>query len=130
MRVRIEHAGIQVRDPGAVADWYVANLDFTCRRSSDVPTPVRFVADAGGQVMLEIYHNPDIAVPDYSAMDPLLLHVAFACDDVPGTVRKLVQAGAKLVSGPETKPNGDQLAMLRDPWGLAIQLCRRGSPMV
>jgi glyoxylase I family protein len=128
--MRIEHAGIQVKDPGAMADWYVANLNFTVRRSSDVPVPVRFIADAGGQVMLEVYRNPGIDVPDYSVMDPLLLHVAFVCDDVPGTVRRLVEAGAKLISAPEIKLNGDELAMLRDPWGLAIQLCRRSSPMI
>jgi hypothetical protein len=55
--------------------------------------------------------------------------VAFACEDVPGTVRRLAAAGAVSVSGPETI-RGDQLAMLRDPWGLAIQLVRRAQPML
>ena len=128
--MRIEHAGIQVKDPGAMADWYITHLGFQCRRSADAPVPVRFIADESGSVMLEVYHNPDVDVPDYRAMDPLLLHVAFQCEDVAGTAERLQRAGAVLVSGPDIKTNGDELAMLRDPWGLPIQLCRRGSPMV
>ena len=128
--MRIEHVGIQARDPAAVADWYVSQLGFTCRRSGDAPVPVRFIADESGKVMLEVYHNPSVPVPDYASMDPLLLHVAFACEDLAGTAQRLSHAGATIVSGPEVKPNGDELAMLRDPWGLAIQLVRRGSPMV
>ena len=27
-------------------------------------------------------------------------------------------------------PAGDQLAMLRDPWGFAIQLAKRNQPMI
>jgi glyoxylase I family protein len=127
--MKIEHVALQVAEPAAAADWYVKHLGFTIRRAADVPVPVRFIADASGAVMLEIYNNPKLPAPDYSAMDPLLLHVAFACDDVPGTVRRLVAAGATLVSGPETI-RGDELAMLRDPWGLAIQLVRRGQAML
>jgi hypothetical protein len=29
-----------------------------------------------------------------------------------------------------TTPAGDKLAMLRDPWGLAIQFVRRAEPML
>ena len=128
--MRIEHTGIQVENPAAMADWYVKNLGFQCRRSSDTPVPVRFIADDSGKVMLEIYNNPEVSAPDYSAMNPLQLHVAFVCDDVKRAVERLVRAGATVVAGPDIKPNGDELAMLRDPWGLPIQLCRRDSPMV
>ncbi len=113
-----------------MADWYIAHLGFKCTRSADAPVPVRFIADGSGKVMLEVYNNPEARVPDYNAMDPLHLHVAFTCDDPGPTAQRLVRAGATLVSGPETKPNGDELVMLRDPWGLPIQLCRRASPMV
>lgn len=113
--MRIEHAGIQVKDPAAMADWYVAQLGFKCVRSADTPVPVRFIADESGRVMLEVYHNPDIGVPDYAVMDPLHLHVAFVRNDPGGTAKRLVRAGAALVSGPEIQPNGDELVMLRDP---------------
>jgi hypothetical protein len=29
-----------------------------------------------------------------------------------------------------TTPAGDQLAMLRDPWGVAIQLVKRAQPLM
>ena len=63
-------------------------------------------------------------------MDPLVLHLAFACEAVQETAERVVLAGAEMVSGPDHLSNGDILAMLRDPWGLAIQLCKRTEPMV
>ena len=127
--MKIEHFAYQVDDPAACTDWYCANLGFTVKRSADSPVPVRFLADSSGAVMLEIYNNPKVQTPDYASMDPLLLHIAFCCDDIPATVDRLIAAGASLVSGPEVI-NGDQLAMLHDPWGLAIQFAKRANPML
>ncbi len=128
--MKIEHLGIQVPEPAAMADWYVKNMGFSIKRSSDDPVPVRFIADGSGKVMIEIYRNPKVGVPDYTTIDPLTLHIAYSCENVPRVMEKLSKAGAKLISGPENLPNGDQLAMLRDPWGVVIQLCRRANPMV
>ena len=127
--MQIEHLALQVEDPAVAAAWYVEHLGFSIRRAIDGPTVARFIADGGGAVMLEIYHAPSVPVPAYRTMDPALLHVAFTCDDVPGTARRLAAAGATLVSGPQ-KIGDDELAMLRDPWGLALQLARRGRAMV
>lgn len=128
--MRIEHVGLQVPDPAAMGDWYVKHLGFIVKRSADAPVPVRFLADQTGRVMIEIYNNPKAPVPNYAAADPLLYHLAFACDDIPGAVARLTRAGATLVDGPLLTPAGDELAMLRDPWGVAVQLCRRREPMV
>ncbi len=128
--MRIEHCAYQVPDPAAAGDWYCKNLGFTVKRGADAPVPVRFLADESGTVMLEIYNNPAASIPDYASMDPLLLHIAFVCDDVPATAVRLAEAGATLVSGPKILQNGDHLAMLRDPWGIAIQLVKRSEPMV
>lgn len=128
--MKIEHVAFQVEAPAAMADWYAAQLGFTVKRAGDSPFPVRFLADSSGQVMLELYNNPKLSTPDYGSMDPLLLHVAFVCEDVNGTINRLVESGAKLVGGPDTTLAGDVLAMLRDPWGLAIQLCQRSEPML
>ncbi len=128
--MKIEHFAYQVDAPGAVAEWYCEHLGFTVKRGADDPVPVRFMADETGAVMLEIYNNPKVQTPDYAGMDPLLLHVAFVCDAVAETAERLVAAGATLVSGPAETPSGDLIAMLRDPWGLAIQFCDRAEPMV
>ena len=128
--MRIEHVGLQVEDPAGAGEWYGELLGFQVKRAGDSPVPVRFLADSSGRVMLELYRNPAVELPDYRAMDPLVLHIAFVCDDVPGTVTRLVAGGAVLVSGPKILSSGDELAMLRDPWGVPIQLCRRADSMV
>lgn len=128
--MRIEHAGIQVPEPGKMGDWYVQNLGFTIKRAAEAPVPVRFIADQSGKVMLEIYNNPKVAPPDYFNMDPLFLHIAFTCDDVPGTMKRLIDAGATQHAPIENTPAGDTLVFLRDPWGMPIQLCQRAKAMV
>ncbi len=126
--MKIEHVAFQVADPATMADWYVRHLGFRVRRSSEEPV-ARFMADVSGAVMLEVFRNPKAPVPDYASMDPVLLHVAFQCDDLPGAIARLTAAGATLVRGPEILGE-DELAMLRDPWGLAIQLAKRKRAMI
>ena len=81
-------------------------------------------------MMLELYHNPPDAVPKYASMDPLTLHIAFMVDDVKETCRKLVAAGATVTSEVTVTDSGDELAMLRDPWGVSIQFLKRANPML
>lgn len=128
--MRIEHVGLQVPDPAAMGEWYVRHLGFVVKRSADAPVPVRFLADVTGRVMVEIYNNPIAPMPDYAAADPLVYHLAFVCDDIDGTIARLTAAGATIASNPVVTPAGDTLAMLRDPWHIPIQLCKRGQPMV
>ena len=113
--MRIEHIGVQEEDPAAAAEWYSELLGFRVKRSGEGPVPVRFRADASGRVMLELYRNPAVELPDHRAMDPLQLHSALVCDNVSETGRTLRAAGASLVSGPKRLSSGDTLAMLRDP---------------
>ena len=125
----IEHSAWQVQDPVAVAAWYGENFGFTILRKFDNPAQAHFLADAAGRVVLEIYNNPKLAVPDYGAMDPLLLHIAFLTSD-PAAVRdRLLPAGASLVDDLFITPAGDELVMLRDPWGFPVQLVKRASPL-
>ena len=56
-------------------------------------------------------------------MEPALLHVALVCNDVAAAADRLIAAGAVLVRGREFLGE-DEVAMLRDPWGLAIQLVK------
>ncbi len=129
-RVRLEHIGLNVADPVKAAQWYAENLGMKIMREGPAPAHARFLADAGGNIMLELYHNPPDAVPNYATMDPLLFHVAFMVDDVDAIRSKLIAAGATAVGEVTTTPAGDKLAMLRDPWGLAIQFVRRADPML
>ena len=126
--MKIEHVAFQVADPAAMAEWYVEHLGFQIQRASDSPVVARFRADVSGPVRLEVYRNLDHPVPDYGAIDPVALHVAFVCCDIPATVDRLQAAGAKLLNSSQS--NGEKFAMLRDPWGLPLQLVTRGRPMI
>jgi predicted enzyme related to lactoylglutathione lyase len=117
LAVKVKHFALQVPDPVAMADWYVKHLGW-------------FLLDGAGASMLEIYRNLQVPVPNYSVMDPVLIHLAFSSDE-PGADRdRLVKAGANLVEDLTTTAAGDQLVMLRDPWGLAVQLVKRAEPML
>jgi catechol 2,3-dioxygenase-like lactoylglutathione lyase family enzyme len=128
--MKVEHFALQVSDPVAMADWYVKHLGCSVARKGGEPSHARFLMDGAGSVMLEIYRNPQVPVPDYAAMNPQLLHLAFVSTAPAADRDRLVKAGAKVADDLMTSPAGDQLVMLRDPWGLALQLVKRAAPML
>ncbi len=123
--LKIEHIALQVEDPRAMAAWYIEQLGMQVVRDAGAAV---FLGDATGQVILELYHNETVAVPDYATMDPLLLHVAFASADPPADAACLIQAGATQIDDIHGD-NGDRIIVLRDPSGLAIQLAKRAKAM-
>jgi hypothetical protein len=127
--MKIEHFALNVKDPVAMAQWYVKNLDLEIVKKMDVAPHTHFIGDKSGAIMLEIYNNPVDQVPDYFNMDPLLVHLAFLSSDPGSDKDKLIDAGASYVEEVNL-PDGSKLIMMRDPWGLAIQLCKRGVPMI
>jgi glyoxylase I family protein len=122
--VRLEHVAINVKEPIQMAQWYCENLGMTIKRHGEPPISMHFLAAAGDSTMIEIYCNPPDAVPDYAAMDPLLFHIAFTANDIKAIQDALIAAGATLESH-QVAPNGDELLMLRDPWGVALQFVKR-----
>ncbi|GAB4142938.1 MAG: hypothetical protein Tsb009_13660 [Planctomycetaceae bacterium] len=126
--MKIEHIAFVVQDPAAMAAWYAEHLGFTIKRALDVSPFIHFLADDAG-TMLEIYRQPHIRTPDYREADPLVLHIAFVSEDVQADRARLMSAGAVPVGEISETEAGDQLAMLRDPWGFAIQLAKRSVPM-
>ena len=127
--MQIEHFAFNVKDPVAVADWYCAHLGFSIARRFESAPFTHFLADSTGNVMIEIYCNPPNDVPDYPSMHFLQLHLAFVSQDPEADAERLIAAGAQQVDDVRPK-DGSVLLMLKDPWGFAIQLCKRGTPMV
>jgi len=128
--VKIEHVAYQVADPVAFARWYQDHLGMTIKRVQPDPPYGHFLADDGDAVMLEVYNNPAVDVPNYAQIDPFVLHVAFSVPDVAVARVQLLAAGATAVGDVQQNPAGDRLAMLRDPWGLPVQLVQRAAPML
>ena len=127
--MKLEHFALNVIEPVAMAKWYAEHLGLKIvRQVADAPY-THFLADSSGTILLEIYNNPPDQVPPYAAMDPLQLHVAFVSEDPEADKIALLDAGATFVEE-LFFDDGSHLAMLRDPWGLAIQLCKRGASML
>lgn len=127
--MKLEHFAINVEEPVEMAQWYVENLGMKIVRKQDGAPFTHFIADDSGRIMIEIYNNPSDLVPAYSTMNPLLLHLAFVSSSPEDDRNRLMAAGATFDS--EVRPDeGSHLIMMRDPWGLAFQLCKRGNPML
>ncbi|MGE3809007.1 MAG: VOC family protein, partial [Gemmataceae bacterium] len=65
-----------------------------------------------------------------ASMDPMVLHVAFISTDIKKDWDRLLAAGGSGAIEPRTSPEGDEMAFLRDPWGVCIQLIKRGKPLL
>jgi len=123
-----EHFALNVADAGTHARWYVQHASFRIvRQKPDAPF-THFLADSNGRVVLEIYSNPMAPLPDYRGMHPLCFHLALISSDARGDQARLVEAGASFVSE-ENLADGGRLIMLRDPWGVPLQLCQRAQPL-
>ena len=124
-----EHIAINVADPVAVAAWYVEHLGMEVVRCGDAPIHMHFLADVSRRAMIEIYTNPAAPTDLYKDLHPAQLHIAFTSADPDADTARLVAAGAVLVEHLHN-PDGSHLTMLRDPWGLPIQLAKRAKPMI
>ena len=127
--MKLEHVALNVPDPKAAAAWYAKNLNLRIVKASNTGPFIQFLADEDGS-MLEFYNNPAGAVPDYQAMSPLTLHLAFMVEDISAAHQKLVNNGATLEGDVQTTTEGDQLVFLRDPWGVTLQLVKRNKPLL
>lgn len=127
--MKIEHFAINVAHPVEMSQWYVKHLGMTIKFQQSEAPFITFLADNSGRVMIEIYKNPADDVPDYKNIDPRQVHLAFISDLPDEDIKKLVNAGASLYSD-DILADGSRLVMLRDPWGFALQLCKRANPML
>lgn len=126
--MKLEHVALNIADPKTAAAWYAENLNLRIMKASDTGPFIHFLADEDGN-MLEFYNNPAGAVPDYGAMSPFTLHLAFTVEDITATHQRLVDSGATLEGEIQTTEAGDQLVFLRDPWGVTLQLVKRNKPL-
>ncbi len=127
--MKFEHFALNVSSPIEWSQWYADNLGLEIVRSMDQAPFTHFLRDSSGLMMVEVYNNPPESVPDYANMDPLIVHMAFVSEDMEKEKTALLAAGATFESEVTTSV-GDHLTMLRDPWGLALQLCQRGKSML
>ena len=127
--MKIEHIAFNVSKPLEMAQWYTKHLGMRVVRKVEGPPYIHFLADDSGSMLIEIYSNPAAGIPEYAAMNPLMLHLAFVSDDPAAQKTALLAHGATFVED-VTFDDGSFLVMMRDPWGLPIQFCKRTRPML
>lgn len=128
--MRPEHFELNLVNSEAKADWYVENLGLKVVRKGGAPSFGFFVSDIKDNMMLELNQDARYPVLEFENINYNSFHVAFTVDDVKAIKEKLIAAGAKLAEEIKNTPAGDQVVMLRDPWGQAIQFVKRVNPMI
>lgn len=126
--MKFEHFALNVPDARAHAQWYVQHVGFKVIRAREDLPYTHFLADETGRVVVEFYSNPKAPYPDYAHAHPLIFHFALVASDAKAERARLEKAGATLFLE-EPQPDGTLLIMLRDPWGVPLQLCQRTNPM-
>ena len=124
-----EHFALNVPEPTSMATWYKEHLNMQIVSRMEWAPYTHFLADETGRLVIEIYSSRTDPVPDYSAQHPLRFHFAFAVIDAAAEKDRLIKAGASLFEELHLD-DGSHLVMLRDPWGIPLQLCQRGTPMI
>ena len=125
----MEHVALNIPSATRMAEWYTQHLNMTIVRKIDV-FETTFLADASGRVVLELYSNPDLPMLDHASLHPSALHLAFVVEKVEETRNRLSAAGASVVQDIFTTDAGDEMMMLKDPWGITLQFIRRAESML
>lgn len=102
---------IITRDPAKHAAFYAAV--FGWKINSDNPLGYR-MAEAGSAKGIPGGFWP--APPEASAFVQLFTEIA----DMAGTVKKVTENGGSVLIPPQTLPQGEQMAILRDPMGVTF----------
>ena len=122
-----EHFAINVNNITDKVNWYVKHLGLKVASAQTEPPFMTFLADSGGRVFIELYYRPDEAITEFDEQHFLTFHMAMVSDNAEDDKNRLVAEGASFVEE-VFKPDGSHLVMLRDPWGMPLQLCQRKCP--
>jgi glyoxylase I family protein len=123
--MKIEHIALNVKEPQAMAQWYVQHMGMKIVRADDAPPYITFMVAEEGGCMIELYANAEAAYLEYGRFHRATIHIAFTVTNMQQQHDQLIIAGATADGEIRTTPKGDQLAFVRDPWGHTIQLVKR-----
>ena len=122
-----EHFAVNVADAVSVVEWYESHMGLRARVADKKPPFMTFLEDSIGRVVIEFYQRTDAPVTDFSKENSLSFHVAFVSENAEEDKKRLMDNGATF----ELEVNledGSHIVMLRDPWGMPLQLCQRAKP--
>jgi catechol-2,3-dioxygenase len=119
-----EHFALNVNNVSAVVNWYVSHVGLRVASQQKKLPFMTFLADSSDRVILEIYHRSDEMMTNFETQHPLTFHLAFVSENAQEDRERLEVEGATFVEEVRKK-DGSHLIMLRDPWGMPLQLCQR-----
>lgn len=119
-----EHFAINVAEVHKTVQWYVKSLGLTVVSEQKEPPFMHFLADTTGRVIIEFYHRTDAPMTDFNNEHPITFHVAFVSENAQADRERLEALGAVYVDE-VLKQDGTHIIMLRDPFGMPLQLCQR-----
>ncbi len=119
-----EHFALNVNNIEEIVKWYTGNLGLKIVSEQKESPFMTFIADSSGRVIMELYYRPDEHITNFKTQHPLTFHVAFVSENAEKDKTRLLEQGALFVEEVK-KEDGSLLIMLRDPWGMPLQLCQR-----
>ena len=119
----IEHFAIASPNPGRLAEYYVATLDFeiTYEYSGN------YFVEAKDGSLIEII-PAEGARPESAMRTPGLRHIAIAVDDFDAACHLLSERGTKFEGEPYVN-QGNRLVFFKDPDGNLVHLIHREKPL-
>jgi len=129
--MRLEHVAIAMPDPPAAAAWYAERLGFRIVRAAAQPPRAQFLEPPGGGTLIELFCDPNTPPLDHHAIHGMQAHLAIALEDaaaVAALAADLAAHGASAEGEPARTATGDHYAIVRDPWGVPLQLIARAHP--
>ena len=124
MILGVEHVAIASANPHKLADWYVANLDFTILSSAETAT---FIQARNGPMFEIILAEKQLPGPEMK--DSGMRHIAIAMDDFNETYLRLKSTGVHFVTEPY-EASGNTVAFFKDPDGNFLHLIYRPKPLI
>ncbi len=126
MVFRINHIHLKSEDPRASADWFVKALNFTILTDEERTAGDRFVrcqSDGEGvRVNFSNARTGETLGPAPSGVHYGMEHFGLDSTDMEADVARLTGLGATLEEGPKSGRGGQQVAFLRSPDGIRIEL--------
>lgn len=128
--MKFEHFAINVPEPKEMAEWYEEYIGLNIAFQLPHSPYTTFMSDDSGRLVMEVYNNPNGPMLEFdNNHHPLTFHMAFESEDAEVDKNRLIKAGAKFFD--EMVPDEEShLVMMKDPWGVPVQICQRKEKIV
>lgn len=120
----IEHIGFVVKDAHKAAQWYNLHLGFNVLKTAP-DNSAAFIQCRDNHLIIELISEGAVKAAAEDLTHPLQAHIAFRTDAFDEDMDALIEAGAEHAMDCETADPEAKVCILKDPFGLYIQLAQR-----